>query len=124
VSTEPGAIQLEHREQARGQRKAGVTSVPEAQLRGRSDAALKRRIAGADAVHEVIREMRSELPTLPLKFRRSLLSRVKFSAACMSAGLEFVTIGDGDRQRPAFFTRKTREQVEWRDVPEELRRMV
>jgi len=86
-----------------------------------TDAALRKRIAVAEEVQKAVKEMRDEVPVAPPKFKRSMVTRMKFAAACLAAGVEFVTIGDGERQRPAFFSRKTREQVEWGMVPESVR---
>jgi hypothetical protein len=68
--------------------------------------------------------MREAVPAGPPKFKRSMVERMRFKAACFAAGVEFVTIGDGNRQRPAFFSRKTREQVEWSRVPESVRALL
>jgi hypothetical protein len=92
--------------------------------RGRSDSALRQSIDTAAAVRHAVEEMREAVPVAPPKFKRSMVERMKFKAACFAAGVDFVTIGDGDRQRPAFFSKKTREQVEWSKVPENVRNFV
>jgi hypothetical protein len=75
-------------------------------------------------VRRAVEEMREAVPMAPPKFKRSMVERMRFKAACFAAGVEFVTVGDGNRQRPTFFSKKTREQIEWGAVPESVRAFV
>jgi hypothetical protein len=124
MSRELAERELERRERA--QRGAGEPQMPPpyGDPRGRSDAALRKRIDTAAAVRRAVEEMREAVPVAPPKFKRSVVERMKFKAACFAAGVEFVTIGDGGRRRPAFFSCKTRDQIEWSDVPESVRKFL